>query len=55
MNTNALCPDCGGEFDTTEPVAHLPGIIVFKCPECGHLIYQLEWDEDTWGEFIEEE
>jgi len=55
MNTDTYCPDCGAEFDASVPVMKLPGMDVFRCDDCGHLIYQLTWDQDTWGEMDEEE
>ena len=55
MNIDTYCPDCGAEFDATVPVMKLPGMDVFRCDDCGHLIYQLTWDQDTWGEAEEEE
>jgi predicted RNA-binding Zn-ribbon protein involved in translation (DUF1610 family) len=46
----ALCPDCGAEFDPAKPIivqgTPVRGLKVFKCPHCGHLIYQLVSADD---------
>jgi predicted RNA-binding Zn-ribbon protein involved in translation (DUF1610 family) len=55
MDDKALCPDCGSEFDPTNPMM-IQGdssfaMKVFKCPKCGHFIYQMvQSDEDNEGD-----
>lgn len=50
MNTDAICPDCGAQFDTSEPMLLAQGeevaILVYKCDNCGHFVYELADDHE---------
>jgi len=52
MNMDAICPDCGAQFDASEPLPLTGegqvGIEVYQCGNCGHFIYKLTGDiEET--------
>jgi len=50
MNPEAICPDCGAQFDTTEEInIPLSPLRVWQCGNCGHFIYQY------WSDEIDEE
>jgi len=52
MNTDAICPDCGAQFDTSvEYNVPWSALKIYRCGNCGHFIYRFEYDEDE----IEEE
>jgi len=48
VNTDAICPDCGAQFDASEPLPlsgdDQVGIEVYQCGNCGHFIYKFTWD-----------
>jgi len=55
MNTDALCPDCGAQFDTTvEYNVFWSALKIYRCGNCGNFIYRFEYDEDEPEDEIEE-
>jgi len=53
MTPDAICPDCGAQFDTSIEY-NVPWSIlkIYRCGNCGHFIYRFDHDEDEdeWEE-----